>query len=132
MAMIAGGIIIMPIDMVTVATTMSITRNGRMMRNPISKARRSSEIMNAGTLLAKDGLYAEAIEKMRSALEKMPRNVRLLLNAAHIMITYMESSGAQPDIVREARQNLLAANQLSPGEARFATLMTKLEGMDRA
>ena len=39
----------MPIDMVRVETTMSITRNGRVIRKPISKPRRISEIMKAGT-----------------------------------------------------------------------------------
>ena len=46
--MTVGGSIIMPIDMVTVATTMSITRNGRAIRKPISDHLRNSEIMNAG------------------------------------------------------------------------------------
>jgi hypothetical protein len=44
-----GGSIIMPIDMVMVATTRSITRNGRTTRKPISKPRLISEIMKAGT-----------------------------------------------------------------------------------
>ena len=35
-----GGSIIMPIDMVSVATIMSMTRNGSAMRKPISKPRR--------------------------------------------------------------------------------------------
>ena len=42
--MTVGGSIIMPIDMVSVATIMSMTRNGRTIRKPISKpaaARRS-------------------------------------------------------------------------------------------
>ena len=44
-----GGSIIMPIDISTDATTMSMTRNGRKIRKPISNARRSSLIMNAGS-----------------------------------------------------------------------------------
>ena len=46
--MTVGGSIIMPIDMVSVATIRSMTRNGSTTRNPISKPRLSSEIMNAG------------------------------------------------------------------------------------
>src|SRR4029079_16170597 len=42
-----GGNIIMPIDMSTEATTRSMMRNGRKSKNPISKARLSSEIMKA-------------------------------------------------------------------------------------
>jgi hypothetical protein len=44
-----GGSIIIPIDMRTDATTMSMTRNGMNRRKPISNARDSSLIMNAGT-----------------------------------------------------------------------------------
>ena len=39
--MTVGGSIIMPIDMVSVATIMSITRNGSTIRKPISKPRLS-------------------------------------------------------------------------------------------
>ena len=44
-----GGSIIMPMDISTEATTRSMIRNGRNYREPISKARLSSEIMKAGT-----------------------------------------------------------------------------------
>jgi hypothetical protein len=46
---ITGGSIIMPIDISTQATTMSMTRNGTKIRKPISNARRSSLIENAGS-----------------------------------------------------------------------------------
>ena len=46
--MTEGGIIIMPIAIVKVATTISITRNGSAIMKPISKPRRNSEIMKAG------------------------------------------------------------------------------------
>ncbi len=44
----------MPIDISTEATTRSMIRNGRNSRKPISKARFSSEIMNAGTRMRSD------------------------------------------------------------------------------
>lgn len=87
------------------------------------------EMMNAGTLLARQGAYPEAIDKMRAALEKMPRNVRLLLNSAHIMLTHMESDGAELALIHETRRNLLTANQLAPGETRFPALMSRLEAL---
>lgn len=87
------------------------------------------EMMDAGALLAKEGKFEEAIEKMRNAIEKMPRNVRLLLNATHIMIAYMERNGTDPNMIREARRNLLSANQLSPNESRFSPLMSKLDAL---
>ncbi|MBK9614342.1 MAG: tetratricopeptide repeat protein [Uliginosibacterium sp.] len=88
------------------------------------------DMMNAGTLLAKEGDFAQAIDKLRSALEKMPANVRLLLNSAHIMITYMEKSGANADLINEVRRNLLTANQLAPAEQRFLLLMNRLKVLE--
>lgn len=87
------------------------------------------DMMNAGTLLAKEGDFEQAIEKMRNALEKMPANVRLLLNSAHIMISHMEKSGAEPELIEEVRGNLLTANQLAPAEPRFLQLMKRLEAL---
>lgn len=43
-----GGSIIIPIDINTEAITMSIIRNGTKIKKPISNARRSSLIINAG------------------------------------------------------------------------------------
>ncbi|MEN9491820.1 MAG: hypothetical protein RJA63_2269 [Pseudomonadota bacterium] len=88
------------------------------------------DMMNAGTLLAKEGDFAQAIDKLRSALEKMPANVRLLLNSAHIMITYMEKIGANADLINEVRRNLLTANQLAPAEQRFLLLMNRLKVLE--
>ena len=45
---IIGGNIIIPMDMRIDAVTMSIIRNGRKSIKPISKARRSSEIIKDG------------------------------------------------------------------------------------
>ena len=47
-AIIMGGSIIMPMDISTEATTMSMMRKGMKTRKPISNARRSSLIMNDG------------------------------------------------------------------------------------
>ena len=58
-----GGSIIMPIDIVSVATIMSMTRNGNTIRNPISKPRRSSEIMKAGMRSLKSAFERSATSK---------------------------------------------------------------------
>src|SRR3989304_6670457 len=49
-----GGSIIMPIQSRTLATTMSITRKGKYMRNPISNAVFNSLIAKAGTTTFRD------------------------------------------------------------------------------
>lgn len=91
--------------------------------------REAGDLMNAGILLARDGDFRAAIAKVREALEKMPRNVRLLLNSAYVMISCMEQEGAQLGLLREAKRHLLTANRLSPSEPRYADLMQRLEAL---
>lgn len=52
--MITGGNIIIPMAIRLEATIISMMRNGTKMRKPISKARRSSLIMNAGMRVLND------------------------------------------------------------------------------
>lgn len=83
-------------------------------------------IMNRGVLLISKGQYEEAISAMRDARAAMPVNVRVLLNLAYVVITYMQKNGPAPELIKEARSSLLAANDLSPGEPRFIRLMATL------
>ena len=53
MAINVGGIITIPIDIVTLATTMSSIKNGIKIWNPIKKAVFSSLSMNAGNSAVK-------------------------------------------------------------------------------
>ena len=81
------------------------------------------EMMNRGVLLVSKGEYKEAIDAMRNAREAMPTNFRVLLNLAYVLIAYLQKNETTPELVREARDNLLAANVQSPGEPRFIRLM---------
>lgn len=83
-------------------------------------------IMNRGVLLISKGKYEEAVKAMREANTTMPSNTRVLLNLAHVIITYIQKNGPSPELIEEARSSLTAANQLSPGEPRFARLMASL------
>lgn len=83
-------------------------------------------IMNRGVLLISKGQYEEAVIAMRDARTAMPTNIRVLLNLAHVIITYIQKNGPTPELIREARDSLLAANELSPGEPRFTRLMASL------
>lgn len=83
-------------------------------------------IMNQGVLLISKGQYEEALSAMRDAYTAMPSNVRVLLNLAYVIITYMQKNGATPELIDEARHSLQAANKLSPGEPRFVRLATAL------
>jgi hypothetical protein len=69
-----GGSIIMPIDMSTDGTTRSMMRKGRNSRKPISKARLSSEIMNAGTRMRSDSSSGVAGRGSRERSENRARS----------------------------------------------------------
>ena len=58
--MVAGGIIIMPMLINTVATTMSMRMKGTKIRKPIVKAVRSSLMMKAG-ITARSGMASGAV-----------------------------------------------------------------------
>lgn len=92
-----------------------------------SSRREGIEMMNRGVLLARDGEYEAAIESMRIAREAMPSNARVLLNLAYVIITRMQKSGTTPELVDEARQSLVAANRILPGQPRFTQLSDALE-----
>ncbi|PXW87822.1 tetratricopeptide repeat protein [Nitrosomonas sp. Nm84] len=83
-------------------------------------------IMNRGVLLISKGQYEEAVVAMRNARAAMPTNMRVLLNLAHVIITYIQKNGSTPELIKEARDSLFAANELLPGEPRFTRLMASL------
>ncbi len=83
-------------------------------------------IMNRGVLLVSKGQYEEAVSAMRDAYAAMPANMRVLLNLAYVIITYIQKNGPTPELIKEAHSSLLAANELSPGEPRFIRLMASL------
>ena len=94
--------------------------------------REAIDMMNSSALLSRSGDFQSAVGKIRLALDKMPRNVRLLFNAAHIMLSHMEKNGADPQLLREVRRHLSSANTHAPGEARFSELMSRLEVLSNA
>ncbi|MCL4758448.1 MAG: tetratricopeptide repeat protein [Rhodocyclaceae bacterium] len=91
----------------------------------------SIEMMNRGVLLAREERYEDAVSAMRAARDKMPANVRVLLNFSYVLLVALQKTGYDRDRIREARECLLRANTLSPGEKRFAQLMSLLENLER-
>lgn len=89
-------------------------------------------IMNRGVLLISKGKYEEAVKAMREANATMPSNTRVLLNLAHVLITYIQKHGPSSELIEEARSSLAAANQLSPGEPRLARLTASLNELTSA
>lgn len=88
-------------------------------------------LMNQGVLLAREERFEEAIPALRHAREKMPKNVRVLLNSAYVLVTHMQRNGYDQALGREARKCLVEANQLSPSEPRFAQLLAALDALTK-
>lgn len=89
----------------------------------------AADLMNQGVLLWRSGQLAEAVEWMRDAKSQLPRNIRILFNCAHIMISYMEQNGLTADMAAEAKEVLMQADKIAPAQRRFAQLMEQLEAL---
>lgn len=93
----------------------------------IESTRKSAiEQMNRGVMLAHDGKIEDAVIWMRNAREAMPTNARVLLNLAYVLIAHLKKTGSDAAVSSEAREALLQANSLVPGEKRFTQLMDAL------
>ncbi len=85
------------------------------------------EAMNQGVLLLRAGKLDEALERMRAAGTLMPRNPRVLLNLAYLLIAMLEKNGWRRDLEDEARKAITLANSIAPGKQRVGELLARLE-----
>lgn len=90
----------------------------------------ATDAMNQGARLAAQGRLEEALEHMQQAKSLMPRNSRLLLNHAHVVISLMHKNGWRHDLETEARRSIETARLIVPGDKRCGELMAKLEAVD--
>jgi tetratricopeptide (TPR) repeat protein len=94
-----------------------------------SSRKEASDLMNQGVLLWKTGKLREAVEWMRNARLALPNNMRILFNAAQILISHMQQLGYDETLAQEASEVLLRVDHLQPGQPRFAQLMEQLAGL---
>ena len=95
----------------------------------MSSRKEASDLMNQGVLLWKTGKLAEAVEWMRHAREALPNNLRILFNAAQILISHLKQHGYDVDLAAEATKVLLHVDKVAPGQQRFAQLMEQLAAL---
>ena len=96
----------------------------------IESTRKSAiEQMNRGVLLVQEGKIEDAMIWMRNARTAMPTNARVLLNLAYVLIAYMKKTKKDEKIIAEARDALIEANRLVPGDKRFTQLMETLNAL---
>ncbi len=86
----------------------------------------ASDLMNQGVLLWKTGKMPEAVEWMRHARTALPNNLRILFNAAQILLSHMQQLGYDEALTAEATDVLLHVDKIQPGQQRFAQLMEQL------
>ncbi len=91
-----------------------------------SSKKEASDMMNQGVLLWKTGKLPEAVEWMRHARAALPNNLRILFNAAQILISHMQQLGYDMALSAEATEVLLHVDKVQPGQQRFAQLMEQL------
>ncbi len=64
---------------------------------------------------------------MRAAAALMPRNLRVLLNLAYVLVVTLEKKGWRRDAEDEARKAITAARGMAPGEKRVGERLARLE-----
>lgn len=89
----------------------------------------ASDMMNQGVLLWKTGKLPEAVAWMREARKAVPNNLRILFNAAQILISHMAKHGYDTALSAEAAEVLLQVDMIQPGQRRFAQLMEQLNAL---
>lgn len=87
------------------------------------------ELMNQGVLLVRDGKFDDALAALRTACERLPGNVRVLLNFAHLAMGIMQKTSIDPALLDEVRQRLDTVYRLAPGEKRYAQLMRQVNAL---
>jgi tetratricopeptide (TPR) repeat protein len=91
-----------------------------------SSRKEASDMMNQGVLLWKTGKLPEAVDWMRHARAALPSNLRILFNAAQILISHMQTHGYDEALSAETAEVLLHVDKIQPGQQRFAQLMEQL------
>jgi tetratricopeptide (TPR) repeat protein len=86
----------------------------------------ATDLMNQGVLLWKTGKLPEAVEWMRHARTALPNNLRILFNAAQILLSHMQQLGYDAALTDEAHVVLMEVDRIQPGQQRFAQLMEQL------
>ena len=87
------------------------------------------EMMNRGVLLLREGKLEETVVWMRNAHETMPRNIRVLFNFIHVLVSKLQKDGVDMELVGEARKCLELAGQLSPGDSRVKSQTENLNNL---
>ena len=98
----------------------------------VASRKQASAAMNEGVQLISQGNLPAALDSMRRARDLMPQNSRAQLNLAYVAITVIEKLGLDPALAKEARQAIVTAQGISPGNARAVELQERLDKLKTA
>ncbi len=85
------------------------------------------DLNNRGVKLASSGKLQQAIGLFNEAAEGMPGNRIINLNAAKVMVLYMERSGLDSDTVSNTRRYIERARKLEPDDQTLAKVQEKFQ-----
>lgn len=88
------------------------------------------KLNNEGVMLAQKGDLAGAVEKLLSANREAPYNPRIAMNAAWIVLRYIEQEGMDHDMLNEAIRLIDDAAHLAPDHARIPGLRGKIRELE--
>jgi tetratricopeptide (TPR) repeat protein len=87
------------------------------------------EINNKGVQLLKKGKYQESIELFLKAVESMPQNYIINLNAAYSLILFMKDKGVDKQKMQKAKSYLDVAQSSEPHKSKYDEIMTMYNQM---
>ena len=88
------------------------------------------KLNNEGVVLAQRGDFKTAIEKLAIACNEAPFNPRIMMNAAWVILKYIDQAGMDDTLIATARSHLAAAGRQAPGHARISGLRLQLKDVE--
>jgi tetratricopeptide (TPR) repeat protein len=85
---------------------------------------------NEAVILAHQGYYGSAMEKLREASSEAPHNPRILMNTVWVMLKHLEQEGLNDELLQEARGLLAEAKRQAPGHSRLTSLHAQLKDVE--
>ena len=88
------------------------------------------KLNNEGVVLAQRGDFKTAIEKLAIACNEAPFNPRIMMNAAWVILKYIDQAGMDDTLIATARSHLAEAERQAPGHARISGLRLQLKDVE--
>lgn len=88
------------------------------------------KLNNEGVVLAQKGDYKLAVDRLLAACDAAPFNPRINMNAAWVILKYIEQGGMDEQMMQAARTRLDHAEQQAPGHPRLAGLRLNLKEVE--